>query len=68
MAIQEVQDGEVVEHNKEDKAGSGVTEISYGTWRIAPWKKDSWDKASGIELHTLVSGLLETRHTMSLLH
>jgi len=50
MVTLAVRGEEAVERRKEAKlAALGTTATSYGTWKIEPWKKVSWDRLSGID-------------------
>ncbi len=44
-----IREGEEAELNKEVKLGNEATAISFATWRTGLWRKDSWDRANGID-------------------
>ena len=44
-----IREGEEAELNKEVKLGNGATAISFAIWKTGLWRKDSWDRANGID-------------------
>jgi len=68
METQGVLEEEAAGLHKEGNRDKGATETSSAIWKIVRWKKDSWDKANGIEYFLLNSRLLKSGIAPSLLH